>query len=829
MICFVCSAVLGTVELLIDHYKCYHPACSNFECECGRMFGNRNAFKVHLSQCFPNYAFEESNLTIISSNNDSSFVDEGFDEPMPSNSSCVDIDLESIATETYDVTNLSDFLSFQKNLTKSALLYVAHLYAQPAIPRSLVQTIIDGHKKLISSDFLSALQLKVKNLLQMTPCDASVVNEVMAMFDAISNMFQNLDTEALRLQAFKSTGAYIAPKPFNINPTSNELEVVNEQEIFDDVVIQPDMLTGHFVPLDIVLKGFLEIPNVLDQILSYMKYLSTENTVMENVTQGHLWKSVILPKFKDKIVLPLNVYFDEFEPDNTLGSHSGVHKMGPVYCEIACLPPEFQGSLENKFLALMFHATDRGIGNKEVFRPLLNILQFLENEGISVVLPSGIVYQVYFALAVFIGDNAGLHGVLGFVEGFTANFPCRFCRADKNTIQRQVNLDVSLLRNHCNYEEDLLISDESLTGVKENCILNVLKSFHVIDNVYADIMHDMLEGVCGYSLSVIIAHLIRNNYFDYDTLNERVQCFFYGEIEGGNKPPLITASHVEEGLKFSASEMLCFVRYFGLMVGDLVPPDECVWEFFVQLQCIVDYVCAPSITDCELIILRDHILKHHKMYQDFFHQSLKPKHHYMLHYVDIIRMIGPLSRVWCMRWESKHRESKQYSNVSCNRINLPLSLSIKHQLIVCCRFLIQKGLERDVQYSLLDTISLKDFSDFKLFAHVVPSHAKRFSRAKWVIVNGVKYNIGMVIVSALGEYFPVFSTINAIVLQDKNVWFIVKDLCVTKFDEHLHAYEVEVRPTCNWKFISLCDLVSHLPSSVRVLNNRNFVSFRYIL
>lgn len=59
---------------------------------------------------------------------------------------------------------------------------------------------------------------------------------------------------------------------------------------------------------------------------------------------------------------------------NPLGSHSGIHKIGCVYYTVPALPPEYLSSLENIFIAFLFHSEDRGIhkiNNHDMFNALI--------------------------------------------------------------------------------------------------------------------------------------------------------------------------------------------------------------------------------------------------------------------------------------------------------------------------------------------------------------------------------------------------------------------------------------------------------------------------
>lgn len=256
----------------------------------------------------------------------------------------------------------------------------------------------------------------------------------------------------------------------------------------------------------------------------------------------------------------------------------------------------------------------------------------LETEGVQLVVESKNI-QVYFKLALIIGDNLGLHGILGFIESFSANFCCRFCKISKNISRKLCSEDVTALRNKINYAKDVTINNESITGIKESCAFNVLTSFHAIENYSVDIMHDLLEGVCVYEISYILYHfIVRQQYFTLDTLNWRLKFFNFDSIS--SRPPIISVSQLfKRAIKMSASEMLSFVLNAGLIFADLITNvNDKHWELFILLRKILFITLQYSITELTADLLENLINEHHMLYIDLFGETLKPKHHLMLHY-----------------------------------------------------------------------------------------------------------------------------------------------------------------------------------------------------
>lgn len=106
--------------------------------------------------------------------------------------------------------------------------------------------------------------------------------------------------------------------------------------------------------------------------------------------------------------------------------------------------------------------------------------------------------RIYFQIALILGDNLGIHSILGFVESFSANRSCRFCRCHMSDIDIICHERQCELRNSENYNDDVLLNDLSSTGIKEECILNSMPNYDVCSNIAVDVMHDLLEVCVKY-------------------------------------------------------------------------------------------------------------------------------------------------------------------------------------------------------------------------------------------------------------------------------------------------------------------------------------------
>ncbi|XP_033222654.1 uncharacterized protein LOC117176508 [Belonocnema kinseyi] len=423
---------------------------------------------------------------------------------------------------------------------------------------------------------------------------------------------------------------------------------------------------------------------------------------MCNIVHGKLWRKV-KEKFGEKIVIPLIIYFDEYETNSSQGSHNGVDKIGATYFMLPTLPPHFQSSLKDIFLTLLFRDSDRKVhGNRAAFRPLLKELKDLEVNGS---LFNNV--SVYFSCIIITGDNLGIHQICGFVESFSGNHVCRLCMVAKEQLRRRTEEDPALLRKMSDYETGIKKSDVSVTRLKEYCVWN---------DGFLDSMHDFWEGVCPYDLSAMLLNYLGIKLFSIEDINDRIMAFNYGPVDKGNAVPYLKKEKLKQNrLGFSASETLTFVKYLGLIIGDCIPENDEYWNLYLILRNIGDLLSLRYFNrDC-IVLLKTLITEHHEVYIKLFGETLKPKHYLLLHYPTIIYLIGPVRNVWCTRPKAKHEASKVTAHLSNSRVNLPYTLALKHQFQQCYSFICKDSLIHKVEYGHDEVITDKKLANIATF------------------------------------------------------------------------------------------------------------------
>lgn len=207
---------------------------------------------------------------------------------------------------------------------------------------------------------------------------------------------------------------------------------------------------------------------------------------------------------------------------------------------------------------------------------------------------------------------------------------------DNSTVRSAKSYDEQILKLKVNPDLDM----KQTKGVKKNCLLNNLNSFHVCRNVSVEIMHDIFEGVVPYFLKSFFKYCIENKICDEGELIQRVRDFNYGKLNSKNKPSKLRIG--SDNLGQNATQYLCLIQHLPFIFADKKRELAEVWPVMESLLTIIRIVCSYEIHESDLNCLVENIHKHLSGMINVFGITLKPKHHNLLHYARVIREMGPL-------------------------------------------------------------------------------------------------------------------------------------------------------------------------------------------
>lgn len=249
-----------------------------------------------------------------------------------------------ICNETVDTPQNSDHLSnfpaeifnFEKNVSIQAAQMVTKLYSNTSISRSVVNEIL-----LDINQFYQTCIDEIKQMHTSINDDCQLVN---AMLEITKNAFSPFSSEYQVLKILDDSSCLIKPVTVSIaaelKPRRVKKKIVNR--VFN--------ISLQYIPLQQVLTKFLELLNVYDTICKFVNSCENQSEKITSILQTESWKD-IKKKYENKTVLPLSLYFDDYEVNNPLGTHRGKNKLGAVYYRLNCLPYEHISKLKNIFLA----------------------------------------------------------------------------------------------------------------------------------------------------------------------------------------------------------------------------------------------------------------------------------------------------------------------------------------------------------------------------------------------------------------------------------------------------------------------------------------------
>ena len=639
------------------------------------------------------------------------------------------------------------------------------------VATNTIKSVVENMEELVE-ELHSNVKEEVTKLL---PNDEDLRAKFDDYFQNIENPFSEINTETKWRRHFTEKWGIVEPVEFALGVRYDRRRN-RTTGTYDQVPVTDTFV---YIPLLETLKFIFTNQEICDHFVQPCE----ETGVYRDFCDGSHYKDH--PLFSKTNALQIQIFYDDFEVANPLGSKHGIHKIGSIYFVLRNLSPKINSSLMNIHLLALFHTADiKRYGFDAILEPIVRDLKVLETIGIDLPFSDE---PVKGSIAQVTGDNLGLHTLFGYLESFNATYYCHYCIVDKETAQTIFSDDDAniTLRNRTLHGQHC---KDTTFGVRTTSLLSDLQYFHVTDNYAVDIMHDILEGVGQFELKLLFEYLSANNILSQTDICNRIYSFNYGFLERKNRPTRINMEQNGNSIGLNAIQTFCLIRNVPLIFGDVVSEGDDHWRLLLLLLQIINIIFSPVITYGMTIFLKHLIIEHHNLFKEVYpHRRLIPKHHFMIHYPRAIRKIGPIIHVWTMRFEAKHRFFK---NTIKNFKNLTKSLAKKHQMAVAYHW--ESMPFKRIETGPVKTISLDELCHGEVIAEELQVDVDcDMDVTSWLTCFGTEYRPGLLVCSHMDDGLPVFSRIEHIVLFNGDYFFVMDDFQTLGFIEHLHSFCVK--------------------------------------
>lgn len=254
---------------------------------------------------------------------------------------------------------------------------------------------------------------------------------------------------------------------------------------------------------------------------------------------------------------------------------------------------------------------------------------------------------------------------------------CRFCHINKIKENSQLIASKFEKRTIETYKKDInnIVNDNQASrGIKLNSVFNNLNFFHVCQpGLPPCISHDLFEGIVQYYVMLIINEVVAKKLFTYEYINEKLSNIYF-QNEEKMYLPSIKKSEKLNGTHSQNMKTLNILPFALIRLSKLNDFEE--WKLLLLLRKIVNILLAFKISIGQIALLHYLIEEYLEARQILFPSvKLRPKHHYLTHYANLLREFGPLRQLWTLAFEHKHQYFKNVIRHTTNYKNVLFSLS----------------------------------------------------------------------------------------------------------------------------------------------------------
>lgn len=573
---------------------------------------------------------------------------------------------ESIQSEINSNFNVIDNdIEHDDSALHQIAIFILKLEAKLLVPQSTINIILEHFLELAVKNSTEHKK-KVINKMHELGLQTDDIHLVSEIFD--QDIFNEclgdkgpLRSTYLRKQFYKDQYEFIEPVKLLLGRDENHKNCY-----------------AFYIPIIDSIKLIMKNETLLNKYVNSSTSVETEiSKYLHDITDGYVVKKI---KSNTLLINSLNIllYQDAFEICNPLGSSKTKYKIFAMY---------FRLNIQNRShidpIQLVLLILDKDIkkfSQETIFRKLIYDLKILETTGVHI---AGLERNILATVVCITGDNLGSHYLGGFSENFSkTKCFCRYCEINKDDFNKNV-----LLKGECRsiekYNENVIVFENTLDltlskGVKFQSVFNELNYFHVVmPGLPPCSAHDIFEGVGAYDVPLVLNYLIQKGLFTVAYLNNKMSKY----LKEINITP-VSYKYKSKKLSGSGIQNMSFILMLPLaLLEKMDGQSDNKWLMITLLCQIINMVMANKITIDQTAYLDSIVEEYLELRANNFTNTLKPKHHYMLHYGELTRAFGPLINVWTFGFEQKHKYFKSIIRHSPNFKNVLSSLAEKHQLL----------------------------------------------------------------------------------------------------------------------------------------------------
>jgi len=714
-----------------------------------------------------------------------------------------------------------DIVNTVADVQHEGVQLVAALRANSSVPYNVIPKVVDSFNQM-SSLLTSVIQEQTLDTLVL-----SGINH-----DTIATVKEQLDIKRKDVTAPLDflNSRYRQDKYFN----SHSLCVKPESVALGNTVscsrgksrIQHECF--QYISVEGTLRSLLQSEDYV-KLLLHDRYKAD---LLVDYTDGSQFKTH--PLFSDctKFSVMIQLFYDGLGVTNPLRGQSTLHNVGVFFYSIRNLPQQHNSCFANVHLLALCKSTHiKKYGFDPILEKFVHEMNSLSRCGFAGDFPVIGHCTVYASLCQVTCDNLALNGMLGYIESFSCDFFCSLCYATQNEIQKHFVEELFDMRTKASYDADVHKLQSStgvlhVRGVKRVCKLNEIDGFHITSNWSLDCLHCVIEGTVPYELGCILYELCNDvDGLDIDVINSEIQ-LFWGKLTTDKAHRPLKLTKLEQsghGLSPSmkALQYWALLKYLPLILGNLVSPENEHWKFLLHLSHLVDLILAPRFTRNMVYYLKAVIADHLSMFVELYGGAggkarLRPKHHFLVHFPNIILNSGPLVGMSCLRYEMKNSFFKRSAHIVCNFTNSCQTLAYRHQQRALYSLLSGEYRRNTVTVSLQRTVPICSLQFSQLLCQMLGVEGTDdISVATKLSVASTKYTEGQfLLVGEDGESgLPQFGRIQMFVSHaDSDDWHIVTQ-CVTtvEFSAHVHAYCICYHKPETFSLFGISELLDYHP------------------